>query len=130
MIRLSLILTLLLLTLQFSTANAGSSKLTEPVGGQPPVGAKPSATDLDYQGKYQRAFEAVIWSIPTIGTYRFIRGFTGIGAEPNMMIAYSKPARPKLEALTANNQVPYLSAHTDLRQGPAVLEVPDVELVD
>ena len=98
--------------------------LTEPVGGQPQFGAKPSATDLDYQVKYQRAFEAVIWSMPAIGIYGFIRGFTGIGAEPNMIIAYSEPARPVLEALTANNQVPYLSAHTDLRQGPAVLEVP------
>ena len=103
---------------------SGTSVPTEPVGGQPPVGAKPSVTDLDYQVKYQRAFEAVIWSMPAIGTYGFIRGFIGIGAEPNMIIAYSKPARPNLEALTANNQVPYLSAHTDLRQGPAVLEVP------
>ena len=107
-----------------TSVNAGASVPTEPVGGQPPVGAKPSVTDLDYQVKYQRAFEAVIWSMPAIGTYGFIRGFIGIGAEPNMIIAYSKPARPNLEALTANNQVPYLSAHTDLRQGPAVLEVP------
>ena len=54
---------------------------TEPIGGQPPAGAKSSVTDLDYQVKYQRAFEAVIWSMPAIGTYGFIRGFIGIGAD-------------------------------------------------
>jgi len=97
---------------------------TEPRGGKPPTGAKPSVDDLDYQVKYQRAFEAVIWSMPAIGISGFLRGFTEIGAEANDIIAYSGAARPLLEALTSNNQVPYLSALTDLRQGPAVLEVP------
>ena len=34
---------------------------TEPLGGQPAAGAKPSVPDLNYQVAYQRAFEAVIW---------------------------------------------------------------------
>ena len=33
---------------------------TDPIGGKPPAGSKPSVPDLDYQVKYQRAFEAVI----------------------------------------------------------------------
>jgi hypothetical protein len=33
---------------------------TEPRGGQPPAGSKPSVDNLAEQVKYQRAFEAVI----------------------------------------------------------------------
>jgi hypothetical protein len=33
---------------------------TDPLGGKPPAGSKPSVKDLDYQVKYQRAFEAVL----------------------------------------------------------------------
>ena len=50
-----------------------SNMPTEPIGGQPPAGAKSSVNDLDYQVKYQRAFEAVIWSMPAIGIYGFLR---------------------------------------------------------
>jgi hypothetical protein len=42
----------------------------------------------------------------------------------NEIIAYSKPATPSLEALTANNNTPYIVAMTDLRTGPVVLELP------
>ena len=118
------ILWCLAVALTFNLPAYGQEQPTEPVGGKPPAGAKPSKTDLDYQVKYQRAFEAVIWSMPAVGINGFLRGFTAIGGVPNVIVAYSKPAKPNLEALTANNQVPYLSAQTDLRQGPAVLEVP------
>jgi hypothetical protein len=37
---------------------------TDPIGGKPSPGSKPSAPDLEYQVKYQRAFEAVLWSMP------------------------------------------------------------------
>jgi hypothetical protein len=36
----------------------------EPLGGQPPAGAKQSVADLDAQVAYQRAFEAVLWAMP------------------------------------------------------------------
>ncbi len=39
---------------------------TDPLGGKPPAGAKVSVKDLDYQVKYQRAFEAVLWSMPAV----------------------------------------------------------------
>jgi hypothetical protein len=96
----------------------------EPIGGKPPTGSMSSVTDFDYQVKYQRAFEAVLWSMPAIAIYGFHRAAKEIGAGPNVILAYSKPARPNLEALTANNQTPYLASQTDLRQGPVVLEVP------
>lgn len=97
---------------------------TDPVGGKPPSGTAPSVADLDYQVKYQRAFEAVLWSMPAIAIYGFHRASAEIGAGPNVILAYSKPARPNLEALTGNNQTPYIASQTDLRQGPVVLEVP------
>jgi hypothetical protein len=97
---------------------------TDPIGGKPPAGSTPSVADLDYQVKYQRAFEAVLWSMPAIAIYSFHRASANIGAGPNVVLAFSKPAKPNLETLTANNQTPYLSSQTDLRQGPVVLEVP------
>ncbi|GAB4065388.1 DUF1254 domain-containing protein [Ancylobacter sonchi] len=97
----------------------------EPLGGQPPLGSKPSVTDFDYQIKYHRAFEAVLWNMPAIAIYSFRRAaFENLGLKDNDIIAYSAPAKPKLEAITANSTTPYISAFTDLRNGPVVLEVP------
>src|SRR5262245_63373400 len=97
----------------------------EPLGGQPPKGSTPSVKDFDYQVKYQRAFEAVLWNMPAIAIYSFRRAaFTELGYKDNDIIAYSAPATPRLEALTANSTTPYIAAYTDLRKGPAVLEVP------
>jgi hypothetical protein len=97
---------------------------TDPLGGKPPAGSKPSVAGLDYQVKYQRAFEAVLWSMPAIALYGFHRASAELGAGPNVILAWSEPAKPNLEALTGNNQVPYILSQTDLRQGPVVLEVP------
>jgi len=53
-IALTILMTLSMLTL----ASAQSSKMpTDPIGGQPPAGSKPSAKDLDYQLKYQLGIE-------------------------------------------------------------------------
>src|SRR5271156_4787073 len=52
----------------------------EPLGGQPPEGAVASIKDFDYQIKYQRAFEAVLWNMPAIAIYSFRRAaFTELG---------------------------------------------------
>jgi hypothetical protein len=107
-----------------STMFSKSELPTDPIGGKPPAGSAPSVSDLDYQVKYQRAFEAVLWSMPAVAIYQFHRAAAEIGAGPNDILAYSQPAKPNLETLTANNQTPYVSSHTDLRQGPVVLEVP------
>ena len=97
---------------------------TDPLGGKPPVGEKASVADLDYQVKYQRAFEAVLWSMPAVSIYGFQTGAEGLGAGPNTILAWSKPAKPNLEAMTGNNQVPYIVSQTDLRNGPVVIEIP------
>jgi hypothetical protein len=97
---------------------------TEPLGGQPAPGSKPSVADLDYQVKYQRAFEAVMWAVPAVAIHGFRHGGEALGLKDNEIIAYSKPATPSLEALTGNNNTPYIVAFTDLRTGPVVLELP------
>ena len=97
---------------------------TDPVGGQPARGSKPSVKDLDYQVKYQRAFEAVMWALPAVAIHRFRRASEALGAHVDDVIAYSKVATSKFEALTANDFVPYITAFTDLRTGPIVLEMP------
>jgi hypothetical protein len=79
----------------------------EPLGGQPPPGATASVKDFDYQIKYQRAFEAILWNMPAVAIYGFRRAAeSDLGAKDNDIIAYSAPATPKLEAITANSTTP------------------------
>ena len=108
------------------TPNNESLAAGEPLGGQPPRGSKASVNDFDYQVKYQRAFEAVLWAMPASAIYRFrAAAFEDLGMKDNDIIAYSATATPQLEALTANSSTPYIGAYTDLQRGPAVLEVPE-----
>jgi hypothetical protein len=97
----------------------------ETLGGEPKKGAKASIKDFDYQIKYQRAFEAVLWNMPAIAIYSFRRAaFNDLGMKDNDIIAYSQTATPKLEAITANSSTPYIAAYTDLQKGPVVVNVP------
>lgn len=89
------------------------------------TGARAQDTDLDYQLAYQRGIEAVIWSMPAISIREFQEtAFTDYGASWNDVILFSKPALPRHELLTANNQVPYMLTMLNLRQGPVVVEIP------
>lgn len=97
---------------------------TEPRGGQPPEGSKPSVKNFKEQVTYQRAFEAVVWSMPAIIKYGMRRASIEIGAGDNVVCAWSAPAKPLLETLTPNNTTPYVTATTDLSKGAVVLEVP------
>lgn len=102
-----------------------SGENTDPLGGQPAAGSKPSVADFAYQIKYQRAFEAVLWSLPAVVMYRCrAAAISDLGVRDNDIISYSRPATPKLETLTANSTAPYVAACTDLQKGPAVLEIP------
>jgi len=103
---------------------AGPGMPDEPLGGQPPAGSAPSVKDFDYEIKYHRAFEAMLWSLPATSMYAFRRAFDSVGLKDNDIVAYSAGATPKLEAVTANSTTPYISACTDLRKGPVVLELP------
>lgn len=98
----------------------------EPLGGQPPAGSKPSVVDLEYQVKYQRAFEAVLWGMPAVAIYRFrAAAMEDLEMKDNDIITYSETAKPNLEAITANSSTPYIAAYSDLQRGPVVLEVPE-----
>ncbi len=97
---------------------------TGPRGGQPPKGSKPSVENLADQVTYQRAFEAVVWSMPAMIKYGMHRASLEIGAGDNVICAWSAGAKPLLETLTPNNTSPYVTSTTDLRKGPVVLEVP------
>lgn len=82
-------------------------------------------TDLDYQLAYQRGIEAMIWSMPAISIREFQESaFKDYGASWNDVVLWSKPALPRHELLTANNQVPYMLTFLNLRQGPVVVEIP------
>jgi hypothetical protein len=97
---------------------------TEPLGGRPP-GTRPSVPDLEAQVAYQRAFEAVVWAMPASAIYRLRVGLTEVpGMADNVILAYSVPLKPKDEAITPNPVIPYISAFTDLRNGPVVLDLP------
>jgi len=106
-----------------SAALAGDTP-TEPLGGKPPAGSKPSVENLAEQVMYQRAFEAVIWSMPAVAKYGLHRATFDMGAGNNVVLAWSAGAKPLFEALTPNNTTPYVNGTTDLRQGPVVLDVP------
>ncbi|WP_163407079.1 DUF1254 domain-containing protein [Flavobacterium ajazii] len=108
-----------------STEAAKFDPAMEPLAGQPAFDAKPSTEDLDYQVKYHRAFEAVLWALPAVDIYRFrAAAIEDLGYKDNDIIAYSKVATPKLEAITANSSTPYITAFSDLSVGPTVLEIP------
>ncbi|WP_430813516.1 DUF1254 domain-containing protein [Carboxylicivirga sp. RSCT41] len=82
---------------------------------------------LEEQVIYQRAFEAVVWAMPATAIYRLREGFMELpGVDNNVVIAYSAPALSKHKAITANTATPYITAFTDLRNGPVVLEIPAV----
>lgn len=98
---------------------------TEPLGGKPPAGSEPSVPDLEYQVKYQRAFEAVLWSMPAVGMYAYWRAAADFGADSNAIFAWSQPATPYLEGVTGNNQTPYILSQTDLSKGPVVVDDPE-----
>jgi hypothetical protein len=89
------------------------------------AGARAQTTDLDYQLAYQRGIEAVIWSMPAISIREFRESaFKDYGITWNDVVLWSKPAVPRHELLTANNQVPYMLTFLTLRQGPVVVEIP------
>jgi hypothetical protein len=117
-------LTLLVAGLLIPCISMAAPMPTDPIGGKPPAGSKVSVKDLEYQVKYQRAFEAVLWSMPAIGIHGFYRGAMNMGADDNTVLAWSSPATPNAELLTANNVTPYLLSQTDLSKGPVVVEIP------
>lgn len=82
----------------------------EPSGGQPPRGSQRSIADFDYQIKYQRAFEAVLWSLPSVGIQHGRVETFALGMVDNDILAMSAPATPKFETVTPNSSTNYIVA--------------------
>jgi hypothetical protein len=98
---------------------------TKIAAGQPLPGTGQSVSDLEEQVAYHRAFEAVVWAIPALAIHRFREGLYEVpGVEDNVVLAFSGTLKARHEVITANTAVPYISAFTDLRSGPVVVEVP------
>jgi hypothetical protein len=113
------------LTLAIWLCSPANAQVTqEPLGGQPAPGSLRSMADFDYQIKYQRAFEAVLWSLPSVGIQHGRVQTFALGMTDNDIIAMSGPATPKFETITPNSSTNYIVAYTDLKQDPVVLEIP------
>jgi hypothetical protein len=65
-----------------------------------------SERDLKYQLVYQRAVEAVLWSMPAMSDVFFRESmFKQLGMKPNQVMVMSRPLVARHMVLTANNQV-------------------------
>ena len=110
-----------LLTVGLTTPLSAGDIPTEPLGGKPPADTKASFSDFDTfkdQVLYQRAFEAVLWSVPMVNKLGLRRGTFAIGGGDNVVLAWSAGVKPYFEALTPNNVSPYVNCTMDLSQGP------------
>jgi hypothetical protein len=84
-----------------------------------------SMADLDRQFIYQRAVEAVIWSMPAMSDVFFRESlFRDFGMKPGDVMVMSKPLVARHEVLTANTQVNYAGMPYDLTSGPLVVGIP------
>ena len=80
------------------TVSAGDMP-TEPIGGKPPEDTKASFTNFDTfkdQVLYQRAFEAVLWSVPMVNKLGLRRGTLAIGGGENVVLAWSAGANAEV----------------------------------
>jgi len=74
---------------------------------------------------HRRAVEAAVWGMPIEGTRGLLLAArSDLGGDWNDIIYFSKPMESRHGFLTANNQVPYVIASLNTKDGPLVLEVP------
>ena len=74
-----------LATLMAATALHAAGMPSEPLGGKPPAGWT-FVDSLADQVMYQRAFEAVIWSMPAVAKYGLHRATFDMGAGNNVVL--------------------------------------------
>lgn len=80
--------------------------------------------DWEYQIAYQRGIEAVNWAMPAVSMLALREANFGLGGGYNTVYWLSDVPTALQEALTPNNQTPYVSVHLTTREGPAVLDIP------
>ena len=95
--------------------------------GEQAAGPQARAQQLSPQEQmiHRRAVEAAVWGMPIEGTRGLLLGARNdLGGDWNDVIYFSKPMESRHGFLTANNQVPYVIASLNTKDGPLVLEVP------
>lgn len=98
--------------------NSPSSSATERQKGSQ------EAIDWEYQLAYQRGVEAVTWAMPAVSMISMRHANFSLGGGYNTVYWLSHPPTPLQEALTPNNQTPYLMVHISTKNGPVVLDIP------
>lgn len=82
------------------------------------------AADWQTRLARERGFEAVVWSMPAVSMIALRDAYFGLGGGYNTVYYLTKPPTALQEALTPNNQTPYVSVLLSTRQGPVVLDIP------
>jgi hypothetical protein len=81
--------------------------------------------DLGYQLSYQRGVQVVIWGMPAVNIASLREAsFRDLGATYNDIVYMSNVPVPRHELLTASDEAPYVMVMLNVKEGPAVLEVP------
>ena len=83
-----------------------------------------NATDWRTRLARERGFEAVIWAMPAVSMIKLRDAYFGIEGGYNTIYYLTKPPTALQEALTPNNQTPYVTVLLSTRQGPVVLDIP------
>lgn len=82
-------------------------------------------SNTDSRRIHRRALEAVIWGMPAVSMLDHRDGyFDATSASYGDVVYLSQQGEARHEALTPNNQTPYLAVFFDLREGSMVLDVP------
>ena len=82
------------------------------------------AADWQTRLARERGFEAVIWSMPAVSMIALRDAYFGLGGGYNTVYYLTKPPTALQEAITPNNQTPYVNVLLSTRQGPVVLDIP------
>jgi hypothetical protein len=93
------------------------------------MAAQPSpaftSSELAERAIHRRAVEAVIWGMPLVNTDAMRQAyFRDVGAKYNDICFFSKPADWRFQVTTPNASTNYVYFNFNLKDGPAVFEVP------
>lgn len=84
----------------------------------------PETIDWEYQMAYQRGIEAINWAIPAVSMMSLRDANFSLGGGFNTVYWLSETPTAKQEAITPNNQTPYVSMHLNTKEGPVILDIP------
>ena len=114
---------LILVLITFSCKQSTSNKGTDSANVESEQKYEPQTKDE--KNAYNVAYEATLWAMPAIGINSLRKGFLEIpGGGYNTINSYSKTLVSRHKAITSNNSTPYITAFSDIHEGPVVLVLP------